>query len=69
MEWEYKIEMVHIYGVGSETMARRLSQLGSIGWDAVSTINKSGDTVGILMKRLKTESMSETNAVRAQQAA
>jgi predicted transcriptional regulator len=71
MEWEYRIEMVHIYGVASDTIARRLSELGSDGWEAVSTMNKSGDTAGILMKRLKTNSMSESviNAARSQWAA
>jgi predicted transcriptional regulator len=53
MEWEYKIEMVHIYGVASETIARRLNELGSHGWEAISTMTKSGDTAGVLMKRQK----------------
>jgi predicted transcriptional regulator len=71
MEWEYKIQMVHIYGVASDTIARRLSELGTHGWEAVSTINKSGDTAGVLMKRLKTKSTSEavSNTVRMQRAA
>jgi predicted transcriptional regulator len=55
MEWEYRIEMIHMYGVASETIARRLNELGNHGWEAISTVTKSGDTAGVLMKRQKTK--------------
>jgi hypothetical protein len=53
MEWQYKIEMIHLYSSGSDTIVKRLNELGSDGWEVVAPIIKGGDTVGVLMKRAK----------------
>jgi predicted transcriptional regulator len=57
MNWEYKIDMIHLYGVPSESIVRRLNDLGSDGWEIISTIAKGGDTTGVLMKRQKTNEL------------
>jgi hypothetical protein len=53
MEWQYKIEMIHLYSSGSDTIVKRLNELGSDGWEVVAPIIKGGDTVCVLMKRAK----------------
>jgi hypothetical protein len=53
MEWEYKIEMVHIYSTASDTIVKRLNELGADGLEVISTIVKGGDTAGVLFKRQK----------------
>ena len=50
---KYKIEMVHIYSAGSDIIVRRVNELGSDGWEIISTIFKSGDTNGVIFKRQK----------------
>jgi hypothetical protein len=49
MEWQYKIEMIHLYSSGSDTIVKRLNELGSDGWEVVAPLIKGGDTVGVLM--------------------
>lgn len=53
MSWDYKIEMIHLYGMPSDLIVRRLNELGSEGWEIISTISKGGETTGVLMKREK----------------
>jgi hypothetical protein len=53
MNWEYKVEMIHIYSAASDAIVKRLNELGSDGWEVVSTIDKAGDTAGVLLKRQK----------------
>jgi len=53
MNWEYKIDMIHLYGVPSESIVRRLNDLGSEGWEIITTLAKGGETTGVLMKRQK----------------
>jgi hypothetical protein len=53
MEWEYKIEMIHIYSAGADPIVRRMNELGSEGWEITATIVKSGDTAGMIFKRQK----------------
>ena len=55
MQWEYKIEMIHIYSSASDIIVKRLNELGSDGWELISTIVKGGDTAGVLMKRQRTK--------------
>ena len=55
MDWEYRIELIHLHGVASEMIVRRLNELGSHGWEAISTVNKGGDTAGVLLKRQRTK--------------
>jgi hypothetical protein len=53
MNWEYRIEVLHLYGLPSEAIVRRLNEFGVEGWEIISTLDKGGETSGVLMKRQK----------------
>jgi hypothetical protein len=53
MEWDYKIEAIHIHSTGFEVLARRLNDLGSEGWEVVCPIVKDGNTTAIVLRRRK----------------
>ena len=53
MNWEYRIEVLHIYSLGLDTIVRRLNEFGHEGWEIISTLDKGGETTGVLMKRQK----------------
>lgn len=53
MNWEYKIEVVHVHSTGSDVFGRKLNELGSDGWEAVCPIVKEGSTTAIILKRPK----------------
>jgi hypothetical protein len=65
MEWEYKIEMIHIYSAGADPIVRRMNELGSDGWEITATIVKSGDTAGMIFKLQKPNPPSAKLGARA----